>query len=71
MTDTMRAVTQLAYGGPDVLRVTRVPIPRPGPGQVRVRVHATTVTPPDGAFRSATPAVTRLFTGLRRPRSVP
>ncbi|MEV7772518.1 NADP-dependent oxidoreductase [Kitasatospora sp. NPDC086791] len=47
----MKAVTVTESGGPEVLRVTRVPDPQPGPGEVRVRVYAAGVQPVDLAIR--------------------
>jgi NADPH:quinone reductase-like Zn-dependent oxidoreductase len=49
---TMRAVTQDAFGGPEVLRVAEVPRPRPLPTEVLVRVHAAGVNPVDWKTRS-------------------
>ncbi|WP_067841231.1 NADP-dependent oxidoreductase [Nocardia lijiangensis] len=40
MTAITRRLQHAAYGGPEVLEVTEVPLPEPGPGQVRVRIHA-------------------------------
>lgn len=40
MTAIARRLQHAAYGGPEVLEVTEVPLPEPGPGQVRVRIHA-------------------------------
>ena len=46
--------------------------PTPTEGQVLIRVRATTVGPADCAFRSGTPAVARLYAGLRTPKlSIP
>jgi Zinc-binding dehydrogenase/Alcohol dehydrogenase GroES-like domain len=42
--------------------------PAPGADEVLVKVHATTVTRTDAGLRSAELFVTRLFTGLRRPK---
>jgi NADPH2:quinone reductase len=39
----MRAVVMRDFGGPQVLRGTRMPIPEPGPGQVLVEVEAVSV----------------------------
>ncbi|MDH6545042.1 NADPH:quinone reductase-like Zn-dependent oxidoreductase [Streptomyces sp. SPB4] len=50
-TNTMRAAVVDAFGGPEQVRVERVPVPRPGDGQVRVRVRAAGVNPVDGAVR--------------------
>ena len=45
--ETMRAVRIHAYGGPEELRLDRVPVPEPGAGEVRVRVHAAGINPVD------------------------
>ena len=36
----MKAIVQMGYGGPEVLRVAEVPEPVPGPRDVAIRVHA-------------------------------
>src|SRR6187200_256854 len=36
----MHAITQEAFGGPEVLRYREVPDPEPGPGQLRIEVGA-------------------------------
>lgn len=40
MAQTMRAIRQHEFGGPDVLRWEEVARPEPGPGEVRVRVRS-------------------------------
>lgn len=40
MADTIRAVRQHEFGGPEVLRVEDVPRPVPGPGEVRIGVRS-------------------------------
>jgi NADPH:quinone reductase len=50
--EMMRAVGFTEFGGPEVLRLVRLPVPAPGPDQVRVRVAAVAVNPTDLAFRS-------------------
>ncbi|KAA0943129.1 NADP-dependent oxidoreductase [Streptomyces apricus] len=50
--DTMRAVVQDAFGGPEVLRVQQVPRPVPLPTEVLVRVHAAGVNPVDWKTRA-------------------
>jgi NADPH:quinone reductase-like Zn-dependent oxidoreductase len=49
---TMRAVTQDAFGGPEVLRPGRVPRRDPLPTEIEVRVHAAGVNPVDWKTRS-------------------
>lgn len=64
----MRAWTYRRYGPPDVLRLEELPVPTPGPKDILVRVRATTVNRTDCGFRSAEYVVTRLFSGLFRPK---
>jgi NADPH:quinone reductase-like Zn-dependent oxidoreductase len=52
MSDTMRAISQRAFGGPEVLELAELPRPRPGPGEVLLRVHAASVNPVDWKVRS-------------------
>ncbi|RKN44971.1 NADP-dependent oxidoreductase [Streptomyces hoynatensis] len=52
--DTMRAVVQDGFGGPEVLRVRQVPRPAPLPTEVLVRVQAAGVNPVDWKTRSGT-----------------
>lgn len=49
---TGRAVRIAAFGGPEVLQVTPVPIPQPVDDEVLVRVHAASVNPVDGKTRA-------------------
>lgn len=65
----MKAAVRTRYGPPDVVHVDEVPTPEPGPAELLVRVHATTVNRTDCAYRSGTPAVTRLGTGFPAPRT--
>lgn len=48
----MRAVSQNAYGGPEVLREVRLPRPVPGPSRILVRVRAAGVNPTDWKHRA-------------------
>ncbi|KGH44600.1 NADPH:quinone oxidoreductase [Modestobacter caceresii] len=65
----MLAAVRERYGPPDVVRVTEVPMPVAGPGELLVRVRCTTVNRTDCAYRAGTPRLTRLLTGVRRPRA--
>lgn len=49
---TMRAISQDAVGGPEVLHEVTVPIPSPGVGEILVRVRAAGVNPTDWKHRS-------------------
>ncbi|WP_309069405.1 NAD(P)-dependent alcohol dehydrogenase [Microbacterium sp.] len=64
----MRAVLRDAYGGPEVLRVGKVPTPRPGPGEVLVRVRASSLNTADLDHLQGLPRIARIE-GLRRPRT--
>jgi NADPH:quinone reductase-like Zn-dependent oxidoreductase len=48
----MRAISQDALGGPEVLKETEVERPAPGPTEVLVRVHAAGVNPTDWKHRA-------------------
>ncbi|MEV0707943.1 NADP-dependent oxidoreductase [Nocardia aurea] len=48
----MKAISQRALGGPDVLETIEVPIPEPGRGEVLVRMGATSVNTVDRKLRS-------------------
>lgn len=50
-TETMMAVRQHAFGGPEVLRYEAAPIPRLNPGELLVRVRAVGLNPPDWYLR--------------------
>jgi NADPH:quinone reductase-like Zn-dependent oxidoreductase len=64
----MRAWTYHRYGPPEVLQREELPVPTPGLKDILVRVHATTVNRTDCGFRSAEYVVSRLFSGLFRPK---
>jgi NADPH:quinone reductase-like Zn-dependent oxidoreductase len=64
----MRAVVYDRYGPPEVLRLDEVERPVPADDEVLVRVHTTTVNRTDTGFRSAEYFISRLFTGLLRPK---
>ncbi|MFE9663274.1 zinc-binding dehydrogenase [Streptomyces sp. NPDC005955] len=48
---TMRAISQEAFGGPEVLREVRREVPEPGPNELLVRVHAAGLNPTDWKHR--------------------
>jgi NADPH:quinone reductase-like Zn-dependent oxidoreductase len=59
----MKAACIDRYGPPEVVVVREMPDPMIGDHDVLVRQMASTVTPADTAFRSADPAIVRLFAG--------
>ncbi|MFY1691829.1 NAD(P)-dependent alcohol dehydrogenase [Plantactinospora sp. WMMB782] len=64
----MRAAVYRSYGAPDVVRIEEVPTPVPGDQEILVRVHAATLDVTDATARRGSPAFSRLFFGLRRPK---
>jgi len=64
----MRAVVYDRYGPPEVLRLEQVERPIPKDDELLVKVHATTVSRTDTGLRSADLFVSRLVTGLLRPK---
>ena len=66
---TMQAIIQDRYGAPErVLRLGQIPRPSPGADEVLIRVRATSVNTPDWITTAGLPYVSRLQSGLRRPR---
>jgi NADPH:quinone reductase-like Zn-dependent oxidoreductase len=65
----MKAVMYDRYGPPEVLRLAEVERPVPGDDEVLVRIHATTVNRTDAGLRSAELFISRLVTGLLRPKN--
>ncbi len=64
----MKAIVCPAYGGPEVLQLTQLPIPQPAPNEVLVQIKATAVTAADWRLRAGQPAAARLFFGLTKPK---
>jgi NADPH:quinone reductase-like Zn-dependent oxidoreductase len=54
----MRAISQRALGGPEVLELIETERPTPGPGEVLVRVHAAGVNPADWKRRAGIASAT-------------
>ncbi|SRR6266487_484571 len=50
----MKAIRVHEFGGPEVLRLEKVPKPQPGSGQVLVRMHAIGVNPVETYIRAGT-----------------
>ncbi|MBK7033240.1 MAG: NAD(P)-dependent alcohol dehydrogenase [Ignavibacteria bacterium] len=64
----MKAAIHLRYGPPEVVSISDVPSPTLQDGEFLVRVHASTVNRTDCGFRSAVYVISRLFSGLFKPR---
>jgi NADPH:quinone reductase-like Zn-dependent oxidoreductase len=64
----MKAAVYDKYGPPEVVRIEEVDKPSPGPDELLVKVYATTVNRTDCGFRSAVYVISRLFSGLLKPK---
>ena len=65
---TMQAITQRAYGSPEVLTLTTVPRPVPKADEVLVAVRASSLNFADVAMITGRPSLIRTVSGLRRPK---
>jgi NADPH:quinone reductase-like Zn-dependent oxidoreductase len=64
----MKAMVFTEYGPPDVLQLQEVEKPTPTDDQVLVKIHAASVVWADLAFVRGQPFVSRLSTGLLKPK---
>lgn len=64
----MRAVVFDRYGPPDVLRLENVERPVPKDDEVLIKIYAATVSRTDTGLRGADLFLSRLATGLLRPK---
>ena len=64
----MKAMVFTEYGPPDVLQLQEVERPAPTDDQVLVKVHAVSVVWADLAFVRGKPFVSRLTSGLLKPK---
>ena len=67
----MRAIRAAKYGGPDVLEIQEAAKPSPKDNEVLIRIESTVAAFSDCAFRKGKPFISRLFSGLIKPRLIP
>jgi NADPH:quinone reductase-like Zn-dependent oxidoreductase len=64
----MKAVKYTKYGSADVLQLKEVEKPVPKENEILIKVHAATVTATDCIFRNGKTFMSRLYTGLTKPK---
>ncbi|MES2587362.1 MAG: NAD(P)-dependent alcohol dehydrogenase [Bacteroidota bacterium] len=64
----MKASIYKKYGSPEVLQVAEIDKPSPKDKEVLIKIHYTTVNRTDTGFRSAEYIISRLFSGLFKPK---
>ncbi|ODS81630.1 MAG: NADPH:quinone oxidoreductase [Cytophagaceae bacterium SCN 52-12] len=64
----MKAAVYNSYGPPHVVKLADLDVPVPKPSEMLIKVEATTVNRTDTGFRSAEYVVSRLFSGIIRPK---
>src|SRR5437870_12171590 len=65
----MKAIVQTGYGSPNVFQLREIEMPVIDDDGVLVRVQAASVNALDWHLMRGIPAIIRLTTGLRRPKS--
>lgn len=64
----MKAILVTKYGEPEVLQVKEVPTPSTKENEVMLKIHAVAVNNTDPVFRKGKPFISRIFTGLLKPK---
>lgn len=64
----MKASYCTKYGGPEVYKIIEVDTPKPRENEILVNVYRAVVSPTDSNFRSGSPIIARLFSGLFKPK---
>jgi len=66
--EIMKATVCQRYGGPEIFEIKDVPTPMIKDDEILVEVKQAIVSPTDCNFRSGKPAISRLFSGLLKPK---
>lgn len=64
----MKAILVTKYGGPEVLHIKEVQTPSPKENDILIKVYAVAVNNTDPVFRKGKPFISRIFTGLLKPK---
>ena len=64
----MKAIIYTEYGPPEIVKLMEVDKPLPKDNEILIKVHATTVNRTDCGFRSSEYFISRLFSGLFKPK---
>ena len=65
----MKAVVYEKYGPPEVLELREIDKPIPEDDEILVKVHAASIQQTDIRFRTGTPLMARMFSGLIKPKN--
>jgi len=65
----VKAIVHDGYGSPDILRLEEIPKPTPGDADVLVKIRASSVNAVDLEYLSGVPYMTRIASGLLKPKS--
>jgi NADPH:quinone reductase-like Zn-dependent oxidoreductase len=64
----LKAVVYSEYGPPEVLKLQEVEKPLPKDNEMLIKIHASTVITAELAYRSGTPFIARMFSGISKPK---
>ncbi len=66
----MKAAAASKYGPPEVIKIVELPKPVPKDNEVLVRIYAAVVGATDPVFLKGEPFISRIFTGLAKPKNI-
>ncbi len=66
--EKMKAAVHTRYGSPEVVSIKEISKPKPEKNEVLIKIHAATVNRTDSGFRSAEYVISRLFSGILKPK---